>query len=514
RETAQLAGAIGREFDYALLAAVALADEATLQADLDELVAAGLIYRQRRVRDDSYVFRHALIRDAAYDAMPRRAQKQTHARIAHWLEQRPPAQLQSRLAQLAHHFALAEQYGGAVRYGTDAALLLLERALHDDAIVLAETVLVWIGELATPERRPAEIGISRILTHALMSKYGWADARVKEAAERALRLIEGIDDARRTVPTLWAMAFYHHVASNRESVRTLTAQLLLLSAASEEGGLGVACHTMHGIACWIDGGYRQAAAAFEHVLDRYDAAEHANHGYVFGLDSRVWAMAGLANVRWFADTDDGAAFALAREAVARARALNHIPSLGVALMYLAFLHHYAEDRAGARAVCEQLLGLSHQYGLPAVEGYAAMVHSWSTCDLDAADRVLEGLRGMGCMLGLTYLASLPAETEARAGNHGAALARIEACLLLCDDIDEPYYKPELLRRRAQYRAAAAAPDGELIRADLDCAITLAERAGMRRSALGARVALAAFDAMSNASAVVSPKQASPEVSST
>lgn len=495
RETAQLAAAIGREFDYALLVEVALGDEATVQADLDQLVAADLVFRQRRVHGDSYIFRHALIRDAAYEALPRSAREQTHARIAHQLETGSEAQIERDLFQLARHFALAAEFAGAVEYGIRSARVFLTRALHEDAINLAKGVQGWIARLPPDARGNHALAINRILTHALMSKYGWADARVKSNAEHALRLLEGVEDARQTAPTLWAIALYHHVASNRPRVRSLTGQLSALSNQAQDRSLRVACDTLRGVGYWIDGAYLCAAQSFDQALAQYDAIGHADHGNVFGVDSRVWAMAGLANVQWFVGADGAAAFALAHAAVAHARALNHIPSLGVALMYLAFLHQYADEREGARATCDQLLELSQKYGLPAVEAYAAIVRCWATSDLQVADQVLLGLKQIGCMLGLTYTASLPAEIEARAGRHVQALARIDACLLLCDEIDEPYYMPELLRRRAIYRAKTACPDHLLSHQDLVQAIALANASGMRRTAQDAGAELRALAEM-------------------
>lgn len=480
RETAQLAATIGREFEHALLVHVALADEAKIQSDLEQLMQAELIYRQHRVDGDSYVFRHALIRDAAYDTLPQQAREHTHARIAQHIEAGPADKIDQALPQLAQHFAGAAQFEPAVRYGTRAALTSLNRALHDDAITLAQTAQTWTQQLPGADQRPASVAINRVMTHALMSKYGWADARVRDSAEQALQLIENIDDPAETVPTLWAMAFYHHVASHRASVRAVADQLLQLSGRSNDQGLNIASHTVRGMGHWIDGEYPSAKRSFETVLAHYDPAAHAHHGAMFGLDSRVWAMAGLANVRWFMETEDEPVLELARAAVERGRQLNHIPSLGVAMMYLTFLHYYSNDREGARTACVQLLDLSLQYGLPAVEGYASIAHSWAVGDLAAADQVVQGLRGMGCMLGLTYATSLAAQIAFEQGAYEDAFQRVEQSLILSETQHEYYYRPELLRQRALYRTRTPWADTTLSRDDVMHAMALAEAGGMGR----------------------------------
>ncbi len=485
KDTAQLAAAIGREFDYNLLAEVALVDEGELQNDLEQLLAADLVYLQRRVQGDSYIFRHALIRDAAYDAMSPTIRERTHARIAQHLETGSPAEIEANLSQLARHFAFASDFGRAVHYGSREALILLQRALHHDAIILCAMVQYWISRLPDNAQRQAEIGIGQILTNALMSKYGWADERVRHSAEHTLQLLEDIEEEQRSVPVLWGLAIYHLVASHRDAVRTLTAQLLILSGKSDDSGLHVACHTINGIGCWVDGEYLRAKQSFEQVLAHYDPVQHAHHGFEFGIDSRIWAMAGMATVGWFLDTDGSAALAQAREAVAHARVLNHVPSTGLALMYLAYVHQYEGDRDGTLAVSTELLELSKKYELPAVEGYATILHCWASDNLQLADLVLQGLKNIGCMLGLPYMSSLAAGIEAHRGNYTEALARIEVSLSLCDEINEAYYKPELLRRRAMYRTRISPADCQLSRDDLQLAISLAQVHGMKRSVQGA-----------------------------
>lgn len=503
RETAQLAAAIGRTFAHALLLDVALADEASLQADLDVLVGAGLVQLRRHVQGDSYMFRHALMRDAAYDAMPRGVQRQTHARIAHRLAAGSAAEVDAAQAELARHYAAAEQFDRAVVCGNRAARVLLERALHDDAIALAGTVEQWSARLDLGPRRQAVLGASITLTNALMSKYGWANPRVLDMAERTLSLLDAGADPARRVPVLWMLAFYHHVASHRGAVRQLAGQLETLCG--DDTGLQVAAGTLRGVSSWIDGDLVTAEGAFVQAIASYDPLLHAGHGYQFGLDTRVWASAGLAQVRWFAGHDEAAeadALQLARTAVAHAHALRHVPSIGVALMYLCFLHHYRGDLDNTRTTSAEMLELAGQYGLPAVQGYAAAMHGWSCSDLERTEQVLEALGRTGCMLGLSYIGSMVAQLHARAGDSHAALLRIEQSLDLCDQVEERYFKPEMLRQRAQYRGSATEEALAASRADLELAVALARAGGMGRSERTARLELNALPAAAPAPALL------------
>ena len=86
KEVAQIGAAIGREFSHALLAAVVRKPEAELRSALDRLIAAGLLFRQGVPPHASYLFKHALVQDAAYGTLLREPRRALHARIAETLE--------------------------------------------------------------------------------------------------------------------------------------------------------------------------------------------------------------------------------------------------------------------------------------------------------------------------------------------------------------------------------------------------------------------------------------------
>ncbi|MFC7419718.1 TOMM system kinase/cyclase fusion protein [Iodobacter arcticus] len=494
KQVAQVAAAIGREFDYALLLEVALIDEGTLQIDLEQLLSADLIYRQRRVQGDSYIFRHALIRDAAYDAMPIKIREQTHARIAWHMEHAGAAEIERNLAPLAQHFAYALEYTHAVSYGTRAAQIFLQRALAADAIRQCELVLAWTSKLAEPEPVPraAQLRISRVLTTALMSNFGWADEQVKQQAEYELRLIDGSGDAQQVFPSLWGITFYHHTAGHRAMVRSLIGRLFTLATQSNDKGLLAVCNTLHGFALWIDGQYLQARVPLMQALQDYDALAHAEHVDHFGIDTQIMAMAVLCNVNWFVELDDTVSFELAHKMVTYARVRNHIPSLGIALMFQALNYQYANEVGKTLEVSNELLELSRQYSLPTLEGFISILYAWCTSDLAMADQVLLVLRERGYMLGLTHYASLAAEIQAREGNYAGAFERIQACLALAEQTGEAYYNPELLIRRAIYRAKTSFFDAQQSRDDLLAAIELAQYSGMQRCVQSASAQLRFF----------------------
>ncbi len=181
-ETAQMASAIGREFDYSLLVQASQLSESQVQADLDQMISANLVYRQRHIQSDRLIFQHALIRDAAYDSMTRLMREQAHAHLAEALEGHFSDLAASNPTIFARHFAGARMYRKAVDYGTQASKLSLQRSLNDETLSHTGEVLGWIPHLVVSLQPEAELEINNMSTQALMGKYGWADARSKRAS--------------------------------------------------------------------------------------------------------------------------------------------------------------------------------------------------------------------------------------------------------------------------------------------------------------------------------------------
>ena len=172
RELAQLAAVLGREFSHELLAAVATVDEPTLQAELAKLAQAEILYPKGRPPRCTYIFKHALLEDALYNALVKGKRQQFHRRIAEVLEAQFPQTAETQPELLAHHFTEAGLTEKAVGYWLKAGLRSRERSADCEAIghltkglALLETLeesrgarrqeLQFLTTLAPPTSRPA-----------------------------------------------------------------------------------------------------------------------------------------------------------------------------------------------------------------------------------------------------------------------------------------------------------------------------------------------------------------------
>ncbi len=134
KEVAQLGAVLGREFAYELLQAIAPQDEDTLQAGLAQLVGAELLYQRGRPPRARYMFKHALIQDAAYASLLKSTRQQVHQQVAQVLEARFPALVETQPELVAQHYTAAGCTEQAVRYWQRAGQHASDRSAYLEAI--------------------------------------------------------------------------------------------------------------------------------------------------------------------------------------------------------------------------------------------------------------------------------------------------------------------------------------------------------------------------------------------
>src|SRR5262249_36250449 len=164
KAVAQLGAVLGREFAYALPRAVAPMDEPTLQQSLAQLVEAELLYQRGLLPQATYLFKHALVQDAAYQSLLRSTRQQYHARIAHVLEAQFPETVATQPELLAHHYTEAGLTAQAIPYWQQAGQRALERSANLEAVAHLTKGLEVLATLPdTPERAQQELAMQLTL---------------------------------------------------------------------------------------------------------------------------------------------------------------------------------------------------------------------------------------------------------------------------------------------------------------------------------------------------------------
>ena len=242
KEVAQIGAAIGREFSHALLSAVVSKPEPELVSALDRLFAAGLLLRQGVPPHASYLFKHALVQDAAYGTLLREPRRTLHARIAETLESQFADSAENQPELLARHCTEAGQIEKAVGLWGKAGQRSLDRSALAEAVEQLTRAIAQIETLpATPTLRREQIKLQVALLTALFPLKGYGVPETTAAAERARLLIEQTEAHGETLedPLLLFSVLYGFwvaklVAFSGDVLRELAAQFLAL--AEKQGG--------------------------------------------------------------------------------------------------------------------------------------------------------------------------------------------------------------------------------------------------------------------------------------
>ena len=195
KEVAQLASVIGRAFSLRLLAAVAAHSVDTLERELRKLVQSGLVHRRGFGAQTRYSFKHALVRDAAYDSLLRRERQQIHLRIAAAMEDGRQAGDAAQSEEIAHHFFAGEKYPEAFERWLEAGQLAMSRSAHAEAIAHLQHGLEALDAMPpSAERDRREIGVRSLLAMSLGVIRGLSAPEVEAVHERMLTLTGQLGD--------------------------------------------------------------------------------------------------------------------------------------------------------------------------------------------------------------------------------------------------------------------------------------------------------------------------------
>lgn len=487
KATAQLASALGREFSYELLVAASGSDEAVLKKDLDALVAADLVHKRRGARSPAYTFKHALIRDTAYESMPKMMRRQMHARIAEALELRFPELAQQRPDLLARHHAAAEQKREALGYAYKAAVAALMRSAHQEAVSYATEALGWLGTIADErERASLELELNGVITSALMSTRGWTDAAIKAQVERSQELIDLLGDSPLVVPTLWALASYHHMRSEHTQARMLAERLVSMEGLKQDVSHQARMLPLLSQFLFAEGWFVESEKCATRALSlRDDPTLRPASMYV--IEPRVQAMMCLGAARWHQGFPDEG-MRTVESAVARARDLNHMSTLTVASIFTLAMYHLGDQSAQFNTFSEHLLELTTRQRLISQGAYAQLMRGVAMQDLDGMRRCLALLDEQGSALYWPFYASMVAEVESELGHREDALQRLEESLRRARVSGDGYSLMHVLYRLGNVLLAKE-PDSAPGEAHLREAIALARERSARMVELRAAVPL-------------------------
>jgi predicted ATPase/serine/threonine protein kinase len=496
KEVAQIASVIGREFSFALLAAICDQQPRELQAALDQIVHAELVIQRGRPPHARYVFKHGLIQDTAYESLLEKTRRHYHGRIADALCTRFLDVAQAQPELVAHHYTEARS-PKALDYWLRAGARAAERSANLESIQhLTRGLELLAREPASPERDERELTFTMRLGAPLMAIKGYGAEDVEQNFSRALDLCRRIGDARELVPSLWGLWLFSQVRAKYANALEVGAKLLALAGQRSEPELHLCAHQALGTSLFLTGAIAAARAHFEAAVARYDTDAHHHMAVIFAQDPNVFCRVYLSRIDCAQGFPDRAR-AGAEQSIAAARALEHPHSLAFALCMTLPVYIAREEHADVEKHSAEAMDLSAEHRLGHWVGFARVMHGAALAhrDLDrgiAAIRAgLADWRAAGGRASLPYLHGLLAHHLGRAGRVDEAIAVLHEVPPTNHEHSEHLYESFWQRTHSRLLLQRdAAGDRALADSLLEEAVAGARRRGDRMEEIAALTQLA------------------------
>src|ERR1700730_7687050 len=368
KEIAQIGAALGRKFSHRLLAAVVRKPEAELASALDPLIAAGLLFQPGVPPHVTYLFKHALVQDAAYGTLLREPRRALHARIAETLESQFTEIAENRPELLARHATEAGQIENAAYLWGKAGQRSLDRSALVEAAAQITQAINQIAVLpATPALRREQIRLQVALITPVIHVKGYAAPETKAAAEKARLLIqqaealgETLEDQLLLFSALYGFWGANYVAfDDGDVVRKLATEFMML--AEKQGAMVplLIGHRVMGISLFWTGEIAEGRKHLDQAVTLYQPREHRPFATRFGHDPGVAGLINRAFALWSLGHPK-AALEDADNAVKNAREIDQAATLMYALSNATWSQIYCGNYETARALVQELLPLAQE----------------------------------------------------------------------------------------------------------------------------------------------------------
>ena len=361
KEVAQVGAAIGREFSHSLLAAVLQTALGTLDEALAELVGAELLIKRGAALKTSYLFKHALLRDTAYNSMLKSQRALRHRQIAAALELLEPNIAAAQPELLAHHHEEAGDLSMAVEQWAAAGKRAVARGVNREGAAAFARALGLLARLPeTREMKSAALNIHLALGPIQFGLHG-DTPQLEESYIKAVDLAEQLDDAANYFPALWGLNYVNWFRGKYAKAIDVAGRLLEVAKVEGNSERLVEAHHAFLGPMVMGGRPLEVLTHLDQVDALYDAKEHAPLRYRYaGHDPSVCCTTMRAVSLWMLGFPARALLEAARS-VHRLGELQH-PMSNVLLLWAAWVYLRTGDRETAARLGEQLVQLGDRFG--------------------------------------------------------------------------------------------------------------------------------------------------------
>jgi class 3 adenylate cyclase/tetratricopeptide (TPR) repeat protein len=458
REVAQMGAVIGREFSYELLNAVAGLPKEKLDEALDQLVKSELIFRRGSIPQATYMFKHALMRDAAYAGLLKSRRAQIHAALGDVFEQKYSEIAEGEPEIVAHHLTEAGLSGRAVSYWLRAGKKAAQRSAHLEAIAHFRRGLSLVRAVDTgPAVDRAELDFLLAMGPCLIATQGPASTDAVTTFVRAQELCERIGDPPEFMQVMFWLTTASVMRGELPRARDTIAPLLDRAEARSDHPAILNATRGKAMILMFMGNIVEAGRVIERAYEAFCACGEADRlaARAAGQDAGVADLALMSWTQWLLGKPDTALESI-KAALQRADSIAHPHTQAYAYYYASVLYALRGQAKMALSHADRCVSLSEThafrqwYGLSrAVKGISATLMSPSTTALDDVKLALEEYRNSGYQLGITALYVLLCPVLDLCGQHDAAADFLDRGLSIVEVNSEKIFESELCRLKAR-----------------------------------------------------------------
>ena len=502
KEVAQIGSVIGREFSHALLDAVVGKPEAELNSAMQRLIGTGLLFRQGVPPHAIYLFKHALVQDAAYGTLLREPRRALHARIAEILESQFADIAERQPELLARHFTEAGLIETAAGHWGKAGQRSLARSALVEATKQLPRALSQLASLPrTPALRREEIKLQVALINSLMHVKGYASPETKAAAEKARLLIEQAEalgeppeDPLMLFSVLYGLWGASYNAFDGAAVCELARQFL---ARAQKLGATVPLmmgHRLMGSSLLLTGDIAASRAHFDQAFAFYDPAVHRPLATRFGQDIGVSILVFRSYAVWLLGYPKSA-LADAEQAIKNAREIGHAPTLMIAVANMTNI--LCGNYAKASMLLNELVALADEKGAhwwkalgTSLQGYIFALTGEASNAVRAINGTIDAWRSMGSTvfvpLSLLHLTKAYAEL----GLLDDAGRCIDEAMAAVEKTNERWFEAEIHHMAGSVALMSTRGDLAKVEAHFERALAISRKQGARSLELRAAMIMA------------------------
>jgi predicted ATPase len=456
REVAQLGSVLGREFSYDMISALAGIEEQMLQSSLGQLVVDELLYQRGRPPRSRYLFKHALIQDAAYQSLLKRTRQQYHQQVAKLLEDRFSEVASTQPELVAHHYAQANCPAQAIAYWLKAGMAAASKSANVEAIDEFRRGLALVDVLPDMRERAArELDLQMALGPALFATKVYSDPEIGRTYARAWELCRQLDDHSREFTALRGLMLHHCTLLELEEAQHFAEEGLHVAERLGDAARLVGAHMALGVTLFFQGELEPALAQFRRGFELFDPNMQFPDwpGSHPGVQCQFWPML----ISWMLGYPDRSLEEL-RAAVRSAETLGHPLTLAQTLCWAALVHIFRREPSAAGDCAGRALKICEEQRIANWQAYALCVSGWALGASGESEKGLaqirEGMNGCDRVNQHTLLA-LQADAQLAIGKPEAVLASVIAGLEAVEMTGGAPLEAELHRLKGEALLAGA-----------------------------------------------------------